>query len=373
MYPALAVLQALQTLYSQPQFAGAKPGAAALDVLWVGGAGGIEAGLVKRAGVPFEAIPAAGLHGVGWQKLPGNLMQLLRGYRQARQVLRRFRPQALFFTGGYVAGPVALAGRAIPQALFVPDIEPGQALRFLARTARRIAVTAPDSAAYFAPGAPLVVTGYPVRPDLARWQRAEARQALGIAADLPTLLVFGGSKGARSINRALLAALPQLLERVQVVHISGALDWPEVEAARQALAGQAAPAAAGRYHAFEYLHEEMGAALAAADLVVARAGASTLGEFPLFGLPAILAPYPHAWRYQRVNAEYLQQRGAALMLPDEALNARLASTVLDLFDDAGRLQAMRSAALQIAQPDAARSIARLLIDLAGGAPGKDVN
>jgi UDP-N-acetylglucosamine--N-acetylmuramyl-(pentapeptide) pyrophosphoryl-undecaprenol N-acetylglucosamine transferase len=130
-------------------------------------------------------------------------------------------------------------------------------------------------------------------------------QALHLDPALPVLLVFGGSKGARSINRALLEALPGLLPEMQVLHISGNLDWPEVEAARSALSTGEAAAWAERYHAFPYLHDEMGAALAAADLVVARAGASTLGEFPALGLPAILVPYPHAWRYQKVNADYL--------------------------------------------------------------------
>lgn len=337
-------------------------------MLWVGGAGGMESDLVSRAGVAFEAIPAAGLHGVGWRALPGNLLQLGRGLRAAGRIMRRFQPDVLLFTGGYVAGPFALAAGRVPIALYVPDIEPGLALKLLARFAGRIAVTAEESRPYFPARARLEVTGYPARPDLEPWTRPgaqpEARRLLGLQADLPTLLVFGGSKGARSINRALLAALPALLPEMQVLHLSGALDWPEVQAAQQTLAGRVASDLAGRYHAYAYLHQEMGAALAAADLAVCRAGASTLGEFPLFGLPAVLAPYPYAWRYQRVNAQYLEQRGAAVLLLDADLPARLPGLVLDLLHDPQRLGAMRQSAYRLARPNAAQAIAQLLIDLA---------
>jgi len=333
-------------------------------VLWVGSVGGMEGDLVQRAGVAYEAIPAAGLHGVGLRALPGNLLQLGRGMRAARRILGRFRPDVLFFTGGYVAGPFALMGRQVPTAVYVPDIEPGLALKSLARFADRIAVTADESLAYFMGRRGVVVTGYPVRPDLGEWTLAGARQALGLEPERFTLLVFGGSKGARSINRALLAALPELLPELQILHLSGTLDWPEVQAAQAGLAGRVGPEQANRYHAYPYLHAEMGAALAGANLVVSRAGASTLGEFPNFGLPAILVPYPYAWRYQRVNAQYLEQRGAAVMLPDEQLPAQLVERVLALRRAPERLEAMRRAACQMARPGAAQLVAQLLIDLA---------
>jgi UDP-N-acetylglucosamine--N-acetylmuramyl-(pentapeptide) pyrophosphoryl-undecaprenol N-acetylglucosamine transferase len=176
--------------------------------------------------------------------------------------------------------------------------------------------------------------------------------------------VFGGSKGARSINRALFPALPALLPDMQVVHVSGTLDWSEAGAALAALPGQVGAALAQRYHAYPYLHEEMGAALAAADLVVSRAGASSLGEFPQFGLPSILVPYPYAWRYQRVNAEYLQSRGAAVMVKDADLPQQLVETVRSLLLNPARLQPMRAAAASLARPDAAAAIAHLLVDLA---------
>jgi UDP-N-acetylglucosamine--N-acetylmuramyl-(pentapeptide) pyrophosphoryl-undecaprenol N-acetylglucosamine transferase len=356
VYPALTVQQVLHDSTANSS--------APLQTWWVGGEGGMEAELVKRAGLPFEAIPAAGVHGVGLRALPGNLWRLLRGVRAARRILRRLQPQALLFTGGYVAVPMAVAAR-LPGLgfrrprllLYVPDIEPGLALKTLARFADQVALTDAASLAYFRYHRAATVTGYPVRPALKPWDPAQARQALGLSADLPTLLVVGGSTGARSLNRALLQALPTLLAEVQVVHLSGQRDWAEVEAARAALP----PEQAARYRAFAYLHEEMGAAYTVADLVVSRAGASTLGEYPRFGLPAILAPYPYAWRYQRVNADYLARHGAALVLEDDDLPAQLLPQVQALLRDQPRRAQMRQAMQALARPQAAQALAALVL------------
>jgi UDP-N-acetylglucosamine--N-acetylmuramyl-(pentapeptide) pyrophosphoryl-undecaprenol N-acetylglucosamine transferase len=195
------------------------------------------------------------------------------------------------------------------------------------------------------------------------WSRADARLHFGLQADLPVLLVTGGSKGAQTINRAVLACLPALLQKAQVLHISGSTDWAEVQTAQAQL-----PAGlAGRYHPYEFLHEDMGAALAAADLAISRAGASTLAEYPLFGLPAILVPYPFAWRYQKVNASYLQDQGAAILLPDEDMPARLLPTCEELMAHPERLQAMSQAMRQLARPNAAQEIANLLQQMASQA------
>jgi UDP-N-acetylglucosamine--N-acetylmuramyl-(pentapeptide) pyrophosphoryl-undecaprenol N-acetylglucosamine transferase len=339
--------------------------AGAWNVLWVGGQGGIEEDLVKRAGIAFESIPAAGVHGVGLRRLPGNLARLGRGYLAARRVIQRFNPDVMLFTGGYVGVPVGLAGRHIPSLVYVPDIEPGLALQVLARFAWKVAVTTSDSRKYFKGQRRVVVTGYPVRQTLAGWELEAARTKLHLDTSLFTLLVVGGSTGARSINQAIFKLLPALLPQMQILHLTGRLDWPEAEAVKKGLPSQLSDAAlASRYHAYPYLHEDMGAALAAADLAVSRAGASTLGEFPLFGLPAVLIPYPHAWRYQQVNASWLAQRGAACILMDAELIPRLQPVLLDLAQNPLKLQAMRHAMQSLAQPGAARSIASLLSDLA---------
>ncbi len=346
MYPALAVHSALTAKVRD------------LDTLWVGGEGGMEESLVKRQGITFQSIPAAGIHGVSLVTMPRNLALIGRGILAARRILKEFQPDVLFFTGGYVAVPVALAGRSIASMLYVPDIEPGMALKSLSRFADMIAVTTSQSQKFFKKK--VFETGYPIRTDLALWDRSTAHRHLGISSGLPTLLIFGGSKGARSINTTVLNNLRELLAKFEIIHLSGELDWTLVKHNREQLPMELA----ARYHALPYLHD-MGAALAAADLVISRAGASCLGEYPLFGLPAILVPYPYAWRYQKVNADYLTGRGAAVILEDQALKHELLQTLKVLWENPNKLKAMRAAMFELSHPRAADKIASKLIELAG--------
>ena len=362
------------------------------DVLYVGGdaqGAGVEERLVARAGLRFVGVPAGGMHGLSAGQAARNLLKLVQGWGAAYRLGRRERPAALFATGGYASIPVALAAWAlrVPILVYLPDIEPGRAVRLIGWLASRVAVTAEDSRAYFSTSPPLsppwggrkkgarsktspplggteggervVVTGYPVRAEFHGIEQAEARDSLGLALDEPVLLVMGGSRGARSINEALGGVLEQVLEMTQVVHVSGELDWPGVAERRETLAE---PLKA-RYHALPYLHE-IGLGLAAADLAVCRAGAMTLGENPFFGLPAVLAPYPHAWRYQRVNAEWLAGRGAAVVLEDERLAEELLPTVRGLLSDRERLARMGERARALARPDAAARLAAELRALA---------
>jgi UDP-N-acetylglucosamine--N-acetylmuramyl-(pentapeptide) pyrophosphoryl-undecaprenol N-acetylglucosamine transferase len=318
----------------------------------------MEESLVKRQGIPFQAIPAAGVHGVGLRVLPGNLVTITRGFFAARRILNDFKPDVMFFTGGYVAVPVAMAGRAVPSLLYVPDIEPGMALKSLAGMAGSIAVTTAESQQFF--NKKVLETGYPIRADLALWDRQTATQHLGISGKGAVLLFFGGSKGAHSINMAVLNNLRVLLSKYELIHITGETDWQLATNAREQLPTNLA----ARYHAMPYLHE-MGAALAAADVVISRAGASTLGEYPLFGLPAVLVPYPYAWRYQKVNADYLTRRGAAVIVQDQNLSDELLTMLNVLMDNPNKLKAMRAAMFQISHPRAAEKIASALINLAG--------
>ena len=348
MYPALSILQALNGDVD--------------ETLWVGARGGMEAELVRREAIPFEEIPAAGLHGVGLAHLPANVSAMMHGMRESRNILRRFQPDVLLFTGGYVAVPMALANRTAPSLLFVPDVQPGRAARLIARRADTIAVTTEGSKHHYSRSARVAVTGYPVRPSLTQWSREAGLQALSLEADVPVLLVLGGSRGAHSINQALFSALGQLVAEAQIVHITGEAEFDQAHALQEALDASVR----SRYHPYAYLHEEMGAALGAASLVVSRAGASTLGEYPSFGLPAILVPYPYAWRYQYTNAQYLASHGAALWVEDGHLVSELAPLILSLLHDAPRREEMGRAMAALATPDSARRLAQLLHELAQG-------
>ncbi|MCU0487957.1 MAG: UDP-N-acetylglucosamine--N-acetylmuramyl-(pentapeptide) pyrophosphoryl-undecaprenol N-acetylglucosamine transferase [Anaerolineales bacterium] len=356
MYPALTALRALTQKFRSASHE--------LSVLWVGGVGGMEEDLVNRAGVAFKSIPAAGVHGVGWKALPGNLLRLARGFWASHRILREFQPDVLLFTGGYLAVPMALAaqrlfGRRTPALLLTPDIEPGLALQTLARFAQVIAAPAEDSKRYFKRPERIVVTGYPVRPELLAPERSQAFDLFKLEAGVPVLLVLGGSSGAQSINRALVSHLDNLLPRLQIIHLTGQRNWEDVQKSVRDLPADIAD----RYHPFPYLHEEMGAALRVADLVVSRAGASSLGEYPAFGLPAILVPYPHAWRYQQVNAEYLARQGAARILADADLDQQLGQVVTDLLNHPEQVASMRQAMLSLACPGAAQQIAELITNL----------
>lgn len=348
MYPALSVYEALKNRHPN------------VEPLWVGGEGGMEEDLVKRAGIPYRSVPAAGVHGVGLRALPGNLAKVTRGVLESRRILKDFKPDVLFFTGGYVAAPMAVAGRNLPIVLYVPDIEPGLALKFLGYFADVITVTVPDSRKFFSHPERIVHTGYPLRPGLSNWSREKAVSYFGLDSSLPTLLVTGGSKGARSINMAVLKDLNELLDMTRIIHITGQLDHEIISQKAEKLPVQKK----SRYHVMPYLHE-MGAALSAADLVLSRAGASSIGEYPFFGLPAVLAPYPYAWRYQKVNADYLAERNAAVILQDELLNDKLLAVIKDLLTNENKRDAMRTAMKNLSLPNAAEAIASQLVKLAG--------
>lgn len=313
-------------------------------------------------------ISAAPIRGRAPWTVVRNLAQTLAGVRQAWREIEDFEPEVIFVTGGYVSVPVVVAGwlRRVPVLIYLPDVEPGLAIRVLSRLARRVAVTVEESQRYF-PAHKTTVTGYPLRSELlaqaksANRQigRRKARQALGLEEGLKTLLVYGGSRGARSINLALSKVLDRLLAVCQIVHICGRLDARWVEGRRAELPAPLRD----RYRVYPYLHEEMPLALAAADLVVARAGAATLGELPALGLPGVLVPYPYAGRHQELNADYLVSHGAAVKIDNADLEEKLLPTVMGLLDDEELLRQMGEKARCLARPEAAQRIADELREL----------
>lgn len=355
VYPALSILEALTALDGWK--------VRREDILWVGRTGGMEEGLVQREGIRFQGIATGPLRGANPLQAAQSLVRLAQGVGQAYRLIGAFRPNVVLATGGYVSVPALIAAwlRRCPSLIYLPDMEPGLAVRALSRLARRVAVTFEAAGAPF--GAKAVVTGYPVRSAFWNIQRGQARAALGLEEGIPTLLILGGSTGARSINEAVQASLEDLLETAQVIHVSGQYGFEALAKQRAALPDHLQ----ARYHLYAYLHE-MPMAFAAADLAVARAGASTLGEFPAAGLPAILVPYPYSGQHQRPNALYLAKHGAALVIEDAQLKESLLEAVCSLLADDGRLQAMRQAMHRLARPGAARAIAQVLASLAEEAP-----
>lgn len=324
--------------------------------------GGFERPLVDAYGLSFDSyheVRAGPLNGVGRLRQLRSLLDLAIGLLQSLWLVVRLRPNVILITGGWGGLPVSLAGwlLRVPILIYLPDIEPALTIKALRPFARRIAVTTDASLAFF-PKHKTVVTGYPLRRTLMEAAREDGIRHFGLDPARKTLLVLGGSRGARAINNALLDILPQLLaDGLQVIHVTGTLDWQEIEHRRAGLPED--------YHAFPYLHGEMGLALAAADLVVSRAGASVLGEYPFFRLAAVLIPYPH-WRYQKVNADYLASRGAAVRLDDERVSGDLLPAIRGLLNDPAKIAEMQAQSASLARPDGARRIAEELAQLAGG-------
>lgn len=321
------------------------------EIVFVGSARGIEARVVPNTGFALELLPGAPLRG---RRLAGKvtaLGALASGTVRARALVGRFAPDAIVGLGGYASAPAVLAGRLarVPIVLLEQNAKPGMTTRLLARLADRVCVSFPDTAAGF-PAGRAVFTGNPVRT-FAAPADAPARSGFTIA-------IVGGSAGAHRLNeagpalRAALADVPNL----RVVHQTGLAEEATV---RTAYAG--APDVDVR--AFI---TDMGAVYAAADVIVCRAGATTIAELAAQGLPAIFVPYPYAADdHQRANAEALVHAGAARMVLDhQATGKRLAEEVRELIADPAVLSEMRRRMRQFARPDAAERVLDVVETLA---------
>jgi UDP-N-acetylglucosamine--N-acetylmuramyl-(pentapeptide) pyrophosphoryl-undecaprenol N-acetylglucosamine transferase len=349
IYPALAIAEALA------QREELKP----LEVLFVGNRRGLEAQIVPKAGLRSEFIHSAPLV----RKLSFGLLRTVvanvAGFFEALAVLHRFRPQIVIATGGYVTLPLIAALRVVRFlhlsrariALLEPNAAPGLTNRFLGPLADEIWLTVAEPGR--ALGKKEIVTGTPVRASFLRPLSAQAaRASLGLDPGLMTIVVFGGSQGARSVNDAVAGlgtlGLPAAW---QLLLVSGARDFAASSAQLRA-----APHPE-RLQAIGYLDDPR-AAYAAADLVVARAGASTLGELAATGTPALLVPYPHATDdHQARNAEVMRAAGAARVLADRELSATRLRVELEAALASDTLGALRRSAQVLAASDPCAAIA----------------
>jgi UDP-N-acetylglucosamine--N-acetylmuramyl-(pentapeptide) pyrophosphoryl-undecaprenol N-acetylglucosamine transferase len=339
LYPAISIAQALRR------------SAVSYTPVFIGTRTGIEAQVLPGEGFEFHAVSS---HKVTRSLSPAALLSaasIAWGAVQAGLLLRRIAPVAVVGTGGYASAGVVLAAalQGIPTLIHEQNSIPGRTNRLLARFVRRVALSFPQSAAFF-PARKTVVTGLPVRPAIAAGDRQRAYARFGLTPDQRTLLILGGSLGAQSLNRAVRDALPLLLNSgLQILHQVGRGNWDE----HQAVLDNAPT----WYHPVPYL-EAMGDAYAVADLVCCRAGASTLAELTLVGLPALLVPYPHAHAdHQTQNARHVEAAGAAALVPDVELSGhRLVAEVEALFTQPERLAEMSRASRSLGRPDAANAI-----------------
>ncbi len=333
----------------------------------------------RESTLPFRALPAAQIRGRSLMGTLKNSAVMVAGLAEALRVLDALRPAAILGTGGYVCVPVFLAAamRRIPTMIYLPDVVPGLAIKALAQVATRIACNVEASRGYLPAASrkpqPLLVAGYPLPDAMYTLDRARSRAAFGLppqGSDLPVLLVYGGSLGARSINRAVQALLPELLRHAQVIHVCGR-EGDEVWL--RETVSQLDPAQQARYRLYPYL-ERTGAptmldAFGAADLALCRSGASTLAELPAAALPAVLVPYPYV--HQEENADYLVQYGAAVKVLDQEmlgtadpLQGKLWQALGPLLHDPQARWQMAQHSRTLARPQAARTLAHALIELA---------
>jgi len=336
--PALAIAQQLTKQFGA-------------EILFIGTARGIETRLVPQAGFPLELIKVGGLKNVSLMTRAKTMFDLPRALWASGRMLNDFDPDVVIGVGGYASGPAMFAAirRRIPTLAFEPNVVPGFANRLVARWVSAAAVHFQETCEYF-PNCK--VTGVPVR---------EAFFSIPAkAGGTPTLLVFGGSQGARAINQAMIESLPGLRERVPGIHIihqTGQRDFDHVQAA------YANSVISSEIHKFI---DDMPGTFARADLLVCRSGASTVAEITAAGKAAIFVPFPRAADdHQNVNARALERAGAAVVVEESNLGAAyLVDTIAALISDSRRLQVMSAAAKSLAHPKAVEEIAEMVRHLA---------
>jgi UDP-N-acetylglucosamine--N-acetylmuramyl-(pentapeptide) pyrophosphoryl-undecaprenol N-acetylglucosamine transferase len=352
VYPALAVARALRD---------ARPD---VELSYIGGVRGLERRIVAGDELPYHQLVVRSLRGSGRDvHLVLDPMRLGASVPQAWWLLGRLRPAAVFTTGGYLALPLVLAARArgIPTLVWEGNVIAGRATAAVGRLASRVAVSFPPTLSTF-PGRAFV-SGTPIR-SFEGVVRAAARASFGLGSDDRLLLVFGGSQAVARITAALDAALERLLADWRILHIAGEAGLAPAEELRQSLPS----ALRDRYQPLSFLTDRMVDALAAADLVLGRAGSSTCAEVAAVGVASILVPYPHAGAHQRANAAWLADQGAAVVVPDAELDGeRLLAEAARLRDDATRA-AIADAARRLGRPDAAARIAAELLAMAERRP-----
>ena len=344
VYPALAVAEHLRAI--------------GVDVSWLGTAVGIESRLVPAAGFPFHVSKVAGLRGQGFVRWLAAPLLLARSALRSIGVLARVRPHVVLGMGGYGAGPGGLVARlfGVPLVIHEQNAVPGLTNRILARFATRVLEAFPSS---FAARCRAIHTGNPVRDALARAPAPETR--LAHRGDCLRVLVIGGSQGARALNEVVPRALAigSLGARVTVRHQCGPA---HVDAARDGYAALGVEAQVSGYI------EDMGAAYEWTDVAVCRAGAMTVAELAAVGVASILVPFPYATDdHQHRNARWLADRGAAILLGEDSLDAGSLAAVLEsLHGDRGRVGSMSRAAYDAAVRDATQRVAAQCLEVARG-------
>lgn len=350
IYPALAIAQGL------------KEAAQDIKILYVGTEKGLEAEIVPKTGLPFKTITVSGFERRFSLSNFKTVALLGRSFFQANAILRSFKPDVVVGTGGYVCGPVVLTAcmRKIPTLIHEQNAFPGITNRILSRYVKKVCITFPEAEKHFSKKADIIETGLPVRPEIMNVSHKEAYSYFGLSPEKKTILVIGGSRGARSINQAVIPLLEWACRNssIQVIVVTGKGNYDQLSPYSRKLAG-----GSDRVKIIPYL-ERMDYGLAVADVVISRAGASFLAEITAAGVPAILIPYPYASEnHQEHNARSLEKRGAAKVFLDKEINGDILLDTVKSVLHSHVLEEMAARSRSMGKPEALSLITQNILQL----------
>lgn len=355
IYPALAVANRLMEK--------------GWDVLYIGSRTGLEGKIIPREGLAYQEVSVAPLPRRLTPRVLGAIFKTTTGIFQAFQLIKEYQPDVVLGTGGFVAGPVVLAAtlKGIPTVIHEQNVYPGFTNKLLSYRVDRIALNFADADQFFSSNVreKLVVTGNPIREIILKTSKEEGLKEFGFSVHRKTLLVFGGSQGSMSINRAMLELYKyyENSREIQIIHLTGEKNYQQImeEIKKRGIALDKNR----NYKIMPYL-SKMEFAYAVADLIIYRAGATGIAEITARGIPAILVPYPFAAEnHQEYNARNLEKHGAAIMISDDQLNGKiLINKIEDLIKNERKLKEMALNSKKLGQPDATEKLVKLVEEVA---------
>lgn len=345
IYPALALIREIQKKHSDCSF------------LYIGTEKGLESTLVPRENIPFKSIHITGFkRKLSFENIK-TVMRFLKGVSDSKKMLKEFKADVVIGTGGYVCGPVvyAAAKLGIPTIIHEQNSVPGLTNKFLSRYATKVAVCFEEAISLF-PKEKTVLTGNPRASEVLSFSGKKGLKALGLDEKKATVLVVGGSRGARPINEAVLKTMAEIGEKpYQMVYVTGEVHYDKVMEEMKLIGNPA------NVVVKPFIHN-MPEVLAGVDLVIARSGATTLAELTALGVPSILVPSPYVTNnHQEKNADTLVKKGAAVMILEKELTgAKLIATLDELLVSANELDRMKKAAKSLGMPDASERVYQLM-------------
>ena len=354
IYPALTIVRTIQAQHPEAEF------------LYVGTSKGLEADIIPKEHLPFDTVDLQGFERHLTLDNVRRAGRAMAGVMKAMRIVKKFHPDAAVGTGGYVCGPILLAASLlhVPTLIQEQNVVPGITNKILSKFVTKVAVGTPEAVSHF-PAEKVVYTGNPIRREVLSATREEGMKAFGFDPAKRTVLVSGGSRGARAINRAMVPVLAEAAKHpeVQYLLVTGKGEYDDIMARLRAAGVDLQQAPHIRVEPYLY---NMPQAQAMADLAVFRAGATGLAELTARGIPSVLIPYPYAAEnHQEHNAKALEEAGAARMIRNRELTPeRLSSVLTELLSEPEKLQQMAAASRQMGRPQAARTIADMVIGLA---------